>query len=119
MDLSYFDKMALSTFNSLEKQSLYQLLCGAMMIDGKRDSREIAIINEVNQIMKITVADVEASRNLSESTMVNCLRNMDTLKKAYVGKLVAQIIIADEVITPREEQFFFYIRQRLDLPEVD
>ena len=119
MDLNYFDRMALSSFTSLEKQSVYQLLCGAMMIDGNRDSREIAIINEVNQIMGITVADVEASRRLSEPTMTNCLRNMDTLKKAYVGKFMAQIILADGVITQKEEQFFYYMRQRLDLPEID
>ena len=50
--------MALSTFTSIEKQSLYQLLCGAMIIDGNRDAREIAVINEVKQIMGISVADV-------------------------------------------------------------
>lgn len=119
MDLSYFDKMALSTFSSLEKQSLYQLLCGAMMVDGRRDSREIAIINEVNQVMQITVADVEASRKLTEPTMVNCLRNMDTLKKAYVGKFIAQVILADGVVTQQEEQFFYYMHQRLDLPDME
>ena len=66
MDLSIYDKMALATFTSLEKQSLYQLLCGVMIVDGHRDPREIAIINEVNQIIGITVSDVEASRKLSE-----------------------------------------------------
>ena len=90
-----------------------------MMIDGNRDSREIAIINEVNQIMGITVADVEASRNLSEPAMTNCLRNMDTMKKAYVGKFMAQVILADGVITQREEQFFYYMKQKLGLPDVD
>ena len=119
MELNYFDRLALSAFTSLEKQSLYQLLCGAMMIDGNRDSREIAIINEVNQIMGITVADVEASRNLSEPAMTNCLRNMDTMKKAYVGKFMAQVILADGVITQREEQFFYYMKQKLGLPDVD
>ena len=53
MDLNYFDKMALSAFTSLEKQSLYQLLCGVMMIDGQRDPREVAFINKVNQIIGI------------------------------------------------------------------
>lgn len=119
MELGYFDQMALSTFTSLEKQSLYQLLCGTMMIDGRRDSREIAIINEVNQVMQITVADVEASRKLSEATMTNCLRQMDTLKKAYVGKFMAQVILADGIVTQQEEQFFYYMRQRLDLPDMD
>ena len=119
MDLNYFDRLALSEFTSLEKQSIYQLLCGAMMFDGNRDSREVAIINEVNQIMRITVADVEASRRLSESTMTNCLRNMDTLKKAYVGKFMAQVILADGVITDKEEAFFYFWRDRLGLPEID
>ena len=119
MDVSYFDKMALSAFTSLEKQSVYQLLCGAMMIDGNRDSREIAIINEVNQLMRITVEDVESSRKLSEPTMTACLRNMSTLKKAYVGKFIAQVILADGVITDKEEQFFYFMRDRLGLPEMD
>lgn len=119
MELNYFDRVALSIFTSLEKQSLYQLLCGAMMIDGNRDSREVAIINEVNQIIGITVADVETSRKLSEPAMTSCLRNMDTMKKAYVGKFMAQVILADGVITQREEQFFYYMKQKLGLPDVD
>ena len=51
--------------------------------------------------------------------MTSCLRNMDTIKKAYVGKFIAQVIIADGVITQREEQFFYYMKQKLGLPDVD
>ena len=119
MELNYFDRVALSTFTSLEKQSLYQLLNAAMIVDGNRDSREIAIINEVNKVLGVTVTDVEASRKLSEQTMTSCLRSMDTIKKAYVGKFIAQVIIADGVITQREEQFFYYMKQKLGLPNVD
>lgn len=119
MELNYFDRVALSTFTSLEKQSLYQLLNAAMIIDGNCDLREIAIINEVNQVVGITVADVEVSRKLSEQAMTSCLRNMDTIKKAYVGKFIAQVILADGVITQREEQFFYYMKQKLGLPDVD
>lgn len=119
MDLNYFDKMALSAFTSLEKQSLYQLLCATMNVDGNRDHRELMMINEVIQVMQITSHDVEMSRKLSEQTMANCLRNMDTLKKAYVGKFIAQVILADGVITKLEEKFFYYMRQKLGLPETD
>lgn len=119
MDLNYFDRMALSAFTSLEKQSLYQLLCGVMIVDGNRDSREIALINEINKIVGITTADVEASRRLSEPTMTNCLRNMDTLKKAYVGKFMAQMVLADGVITKKEEMFFYYLKEKLGLPDTD
>lgn len=117
MDLNYFDRMALSAFTSLEKQSLYQLLCGAMIVDGNRDTREIALINEIKNIVGITTADIETSRCLTETTMTNCLRNMDTLKKAYVGKFVAQMVLADGVITQKEEMFFYYIKEKLGLPD--
>ncbi len=119
MDLNSFDRMALSAFTSLEKQSLYQLLCGVMIVDGNRDSREIALINEINKIVGITTADVEASRRLSEPAMTNCLRNMDTLKKAYVGKFIAQMVLADGVITKKEEMFFYYLKEKLGLPDTD
>ena len=119
MNLNVFDRMALSTFSPLEKQSLYQLLCGAMHIDGNRDASELAIISEVNRLVGISVTDIEASRKLSEPTMTNCLRNMDTLKKAYVAKFMAQVILADGRIDQKEQQFFDYIYQKLDLPEID
>ena len=119
MDLNYFDRMALSAFTSLERQSLYQMLCGVMIIDGNRDSREIALMNEINRIVGITTADVEASRRLSEPTMTNCLRNMDTLKKAYAGKFIAQMVLADGVITKKEEMLFYYLKEKLGLPDVD
>lgn len=119
MDLSIYDKMALSTFTSLEKQSLYQLLCSVMNVDGERNPKEFAIIGEVNHIMGITVADIEASRKLTEPVMTNCLRNMDTLKKAYVAKFMAQIILADGKVTQMEEMYFNYMHQRLGLPNID
>jgi uncharacterized tellurite resistance protein B-like protein len=119
MDLTYFDRMALANFTPLEKQSLYQLLCAAMIVDGQRDSRELALIAEVNKIIGITTTDIEASRRLSEPEMTSCLRNMNSLKKAYVGKFVAQVVLADGVITQREEQFFYYMKNKLGLPDVD
>lgn len=119
MDLSSYDNMALATFTALERESLFQLLCGAMTIDGNRDSREIAVINEVNQVMNITVADVEESRRLTEPVMSNCLRGMDTLKKVYVAKFMAQVILADGVVTQKEEMFFNYMKERLGLPDID
>ena len=103
MDLNAIDKIALSTFTPLEKQSLYQLLCGAMHVDGNRDARELAIISEVNLLIGVSSVDIEASRRLSESTMISSLRDMDTLKKAYLAKFMAQIILC----------------QKLDLPVID
>ena len=87
MNLNYFDEVASSTYTSLEKQSLYQLLCATMIIDGNSDSREMAHINKICRILGITSADMEASRRLTEPIMSNCIRNMDMLKKSICWKI--------------------------------
>ena len=119
LGLSYFDEFALSQLTSLEKQSLYQLLCAAMIVDGNKDPREMAIINEVKRLTGMTTADLEASRKLSEPAMASCLRNMEMFKKMYVGKFIAQIVLADGVVTDIEEKFFYYLHDKLDLPNID
>lgn len=119
MEISIYDKMALAQFTSVEKQSMYQLLCGAMVVDGNRDSREIALINEVSKIMNFTVAEQQASRSLSGETMINILRSMDDFKKIYVAKFMAQVLLADGIVTQKEEQFFMYMKDLLQLPDVD
>lgn len=119
LGLSFYDKLALSQLTSMEKQSLYQLLCAAMVVDGQRDPREMAIINEVKQLTGMTAADLEASRKLTEPAMTSCLRNMEVFKKMYVGKFIAQIVLADGVVTDIEEKFFYYLHDKLDLPNID
>ena len=44
---------------------------------------------------------------------------MDTIKKVYVAKFMAQIILADGTVTQKEELFFNYMHQKLGLPNVD
>lgn len=73
LGLGFYDKIALSQLTSLEKQSLYQLLCAAMVVDGNRDSREMAVINEVKQLTGMTASDLEASRKLTEPVMTSVL----------------------------------------------
>lgn len=119
MNTNHFDQNQNSPYTSLERQSLYQILCATMIIDGERDPRELALINKLNRLLGITTADIEASRRLSEPEMTRCLRNMDFAKKAYLGKFIAQVILADGKITPIEERFFYAMKQRLGLPDVD
>ena len=119
LGLGFYDKMALSQLTSLEKQSLYQLLCAAMIVDGQRDSREMAVINEVVQLTRMTSSDLEASRKLTEPVMASCLRNMEDFKKMYVGKFIAQVMLADGVVSDIEEKFFYYLHDKLGLPNID
>ncbi len=110
--------MVLTYFTPLEKQSIYLLLCGAMVIDGNRDLRKVAIINEVKQVIEITVADIEASRKLSEPTTTNCLRNMDELKKAYLVKFVCRIVLANGIVNDKEKAFINYYFSLLEIPQM-
>lgn len=119
MEFDYFDKLALSTFTSLEKQSFFQLLSGAMIVDGQRDQREIDVINSICNAMHFTNAEHEESRKHDFNTLVGILRSMDNMKKAIVGKYMARVVVADGIITPKEEQFFYQMNDILQLPDID
>jgi len=119
MDLSVFDRMILSQYSSLEKESIYQVVCAAMSIDGERDPREIRLVNEIVDIIGLTDAERVASRSLDEPTMSQAIRNMPDIKRVYVGKFIAQMLLADGKVTDREQFFFDYLFKHLNLPEVD
>ena len=119
MNLAVLDRMACSQFTSLEKQSIYQAVCGAMACDGDRDPREIRVIEEIVDIIGLTQSERVASRQLDEQTMSACIRKMSDLQRIYVGKFIAQIILADGKVTPSEQIFFDYITQKFNLPNMD
>lgn len=106
-------------FSSLEKQSMYQILCGTSMVDGNRDIREIMLINEIVDTLGITEAEIKSSRTLDMQTQLSVLKSMSQAKKMMLSSLMCQVIIADGVIDPKEESFFNYYRQLLDLPVIE
>ena len=116
MNLSALDRMILSQYSSIEKESIYQVICAAMIIDGDRDPRERRLIEEIVDTIGLTDAEREASRYLDQPTMSRVIRNMNDLQRAYVAKFIAQVILADEKVTEREEKFFYYICSELNLP---
>lgn len=118
MELSVFDKMVTSLYTSLEKQSIYQLLCAAMNVDGIRDKREIAVIEEVVKLIGLSDVERVASRSIDANQMTEILRNMGDSKKLYLGKFLANVIIADGMVEKKEEIFFNYMCQTLGIPKL-
>ena len=116
MDISHIDRLALSQFSSEEKQSIYQMLCGMMIIDKVPDPREKRIIEEVVDIIGLTQSERQASRAMNTQRQLNVLKSMDTLKKCYLAKFLAQVALADGVVTREENVFFNYYTQMLGLP---
>jgi uncharacterized membrane protein YebE (DUF533 family) len=118
MDLSYFDRIAISQFSSLEKECIYQVVCAAMIVDGEKDPKELQLLNDIVNVIGLTPSERAASRSLDEPTMTRTIRNMDEFKRAYVGKFIAQMLLADEKITQKEQLFFDYLVNRLNLPQL-
>ena len=116
MNISHIDRLALSRFSSEEKQSIYQMLCGMMIIDKEPDPREKRIIEEVVDIIGLTQSERQASRAMNTQRQLNVLKSMDTLKKCYLAKFLAQVALADGVVTREENVFFNYYTQMLGLP---
>ena len=116
MDISHIYRLALSRFSSEEKQSIYQMLCGMMIIDKEPDPREKRIIEEVVDIIGLTQSERQASRAMNTQRQLNVLKSMDTLKKCYLAKFLAQVALADGVVTREENVFFNYYTQMLGLP---
>ena len=118
MNLSPLDKLTVSSYTSLEKQSIYQLLCAAMAIDGERHPLDKHIIEDVAHEINLTSSEREASRLLNKEAMDSALRNMSDNKKIYLGKFIAQVLLADGKVTPIEDKFAAYIFSTLQIPNI-
>ena len=119
MDLSVIEKMILSEYSAIERECVYQVVCAAMIVDGERDPRELKLVEEIVGAIGLSEYEREASRHIERSKIVQVIRNMYDLKRAYVAKLIAEVILADGKITEREEMFFYSICSELNLPHPD
>ena len=118
MNLSPLDKLTVSSYTSLEKQSIFQLLSAAMAIDGERHPLERQVIEDVVHEIGLTSSERESSRSLNKETMEGILRNMSDNKKVYLGKFIAQVLLADGKVTPIEDKFAAYIFSTLQIPNI-
>ena len=119
MNVSSLDRIAMRSFSSLEQESLYQMVCGAMSVDGYRDPRESALVEEIVNLIGLTDAERVASRSLDQPTMLRTLKSMPEIKKCYLAKFVCQVVLADGIVDPKEETFVKYYFNLLDIPEID
>ncbi|MDE6522755.1 MAG: hypothetical protein K2L17_08065 [Muribaculaceae bacterium] len=78
MELSPMDKMIIpGLFSELEKQSLYQVMCGVRQIGGHHMPQKETHIREVMEITGITFNDQAQSRTLTQPQMMTILKRMD------------------------------------------
>lgn len=109
--------MALASYSSEERQALYQIVCGMMIVDDNIDPREKRIIEEIVSITGLSESERIASRSIPVESQIRTLKGMDIVKKCYVAKFIAQVAIADGMITKEEHEFFSYCTDMLGLPQ--
>ena len=118
MNISFFDQLAMRSYTALERESIYQMICGAMSVDGYRAPQESRLVEEIVNLIGLTSEERVASRSLSSEVMTRALKNMDDLKKCYLAKFIAQIVLADGVIDPKENAFVEYYFNLLEIPKM-
>lgn len=108
--------MALSQFSPVEKESIYQIVCNTMLVDEEKDSREQQLVEEIADIIGINQEEREASKQLDETTVIETIRNMTNLQRAYVAKFIAQMVLADGKVDDQERLYFNTLLDKLYLP---
>lgn len=116
MNLTYYDRMALASYTSAERQALYQMVCGMMIIDKNVDPREKRMVEEIVSVIGLSEYERSASRNVPTESHLRTLKAMETVKKCYVAKFLAQVALADGAVTREEDAFFSYYTNLLGLP---
>lgn len=118
LNLNFIGQAIAASYTSLEKQAIYQTLCGAMRMDEKIDESEIQVLNQVKSAIQITEMEIVASRTRSVEEQIGILRQMDSVKKNYFMKFLATICLADNHADPREIAFVDWISQEIGAPEL-
>lgn len=102
-------------FSSLEKQSLYQVMCAVAQIGGHHMTQKENHIYEVMSIVGITSDDQEMSRSLSEPQMTSILKQMDDVKKLYFAKFVSITGLLGG-LSEKETMFINWLYSQINVP---
>ena len=119
MELSDIDKMVLAQCTLLEKQCIYQAVRAAMLSDGDSGSSELHLLDEVAETMGLTAEEREQSRSMDKDKLTGVIRDMNYFKRLSTGKLMTQMVYADDVVTQREQLFIQHIFDQFNIPVAD
>ena len=119
MELSDIDKMVLAQCTPLEKQCIYQAVRAAMLSDGDTGNSELRLLDEVAEVMGLTAEECEQSRSMSKEKLTGVVRDMSYFKRLSTGKLMTQMVYADDIVTQREQLFIQHIFDQFNIPVAD
>ena len=119
MELSDFERAALAQCTPQEKECIFQAVSAAMTSDGESGAREKKLLEEVKAELALTDEEVEAAKALDKQTMIVTIRNMNYFKRLSTGKLLTQMVYADNIVTQSEQLFILNVFDQFNIPVAD
>lgn len=119
MVFSELEKMVFAQCTSLEKECIYQAVRATMMSDGETDDSELELLEKVKEAIGLTDEEVEASKGIEKARLISIIRNMNYFKRLTTGKLMTQMVYADDIVTQREQLFIQHIFDQFNIPVAD
>ena len=116
MDFTALDKMVLSQYSSIEKKCIYRVVFASMTIDDESDAKELRILEKIADILGLSQEERDTSERLPDPTIVETIQEMSEVKRAYVARFLAEMILADGKVTGSEQDFFHVLLEHLNLP---
>ena len=119
MEFSELEKTVLAQCTPLEKECIYQAVRATMMSDGESDDSELELLGKVQEAIGLTDEEVETSRGIEKDRLVSIIRNMNYFKRLTTGKLMTQMVYADDIVTQREQLFIQHVFDQFNIPVAD
>lgn len=119
MELSDLERTVLTQCTLQEKECIFQAVRATMNSDGETGAREQKLLEEVKAALGLTDEEAEASKALDKQTLIPIVRNMNYFKRLCTGKLMTQMVYADDVVTQSEQLFILNVFDQFNIPVAD
>lgn len=110
------DEMVIpNLFSSQQKQVLYQTMCAVRLFGNHHMTEKWNHIQEVVNIVGITLNDKVQSRQLTQLQMISILKQMDDINKLYFAKFVSVTGLIGG-ISEKETSFINWLYNEISVP---
>ncbi|MDR2084258.1 MAG: TerB family tellurite resistance protein [Bacteroidales bacterium] len=93
-------------FTSLEKKAIAKVLIDIAIADNKADSYESAYFVQIQEVLNISVAEIEETEYMSVAGCLKIIKNFTPDKKAAMVFMMREMIKVDGDISDEEFSIF-------------
>lgn len=108
-----------ATFDNNQKAAIVALLLDMANADEVIDFGELVHVNDILHRLEVDDDTFKLGRDhLKDAYALQIAKNMTDAQKVYLGKLLVEVIDADDEVTPEELHLLNYIAQVIGLSEI-